>query len=156
MAVSAFTLEQDHSVLGHTTASEADYGTALCWAENAVGAQKAPCAFRDSPEKRVAESVLSGHFSKVAANNKQGRRALLHLPPLTQLPVIAGGKVISLTQLCDAAAAASNELSDSSRSSSSTRIVRESEPEGVRDCAFSNVTGEVSNGGENSARNSNL
>ena len=47
VADSAFTLEHDHSVLGHTTASEADYGTALCWAENAVGAQKAPCAFRD-------------------------------------------------------------------------------------------------------------
>ena len=61
---------------------------------------------------------------------------------MEQPPVIAGGKVISLTQLCDAAAA-SNELSDSSRSSS-TRIVRESEPESVRDCVFSNVTGEVS------------
>ena len=47
MAESAFTLEHDHSVLGHTTDTEADYGTALCWAENAVGAQKAPCAFRE-------------------------------------------------------------------------------------------------------------
>ena len=52
MAESAFTLEQDHSVLGHTAASEADYGTALCWAENAVGAQKAPCAFREGRRTR--------------------------------------------------------------------------------------------------------
>ena len=53
VAESAFTLEHDHSVLGHTTDTEADYGTALCWAENAVGAQKAPCAFRedDGPAK---------------------------------------------------------------------------------------------------------
>ena len=60
LAESAFTLEQDHSVLGHTTASEADYGTALCWAENAVGAQEAPCAFReeDALEKRVTVFVL--------------------------------------------------------------------------------------------------
>ena len=58
VADSAFTLEHDHSVLGHTTASEADYGTALCWAENAVGAQKAPCAFRDGRRHGVLAKLL--------------------------------------------------------------------------------------------------
>ena len=65
MAESAFTLEHDHSVLGHTTDTEADYGTALCWAENAVGAQKAPCAFRDDgrttgpPARQAVANKLS-------------------------------------------------------------------------------------------------
>ena len=60
MAESAFTLEHDHSVLGHTTDTEADYGTALCWAENAVGAQKAPCAFREGG-RRARQVVTNSH-----------------------------------------------------------------------------------------------
>ena len=61
VAESAFTLEHDHSVLGHTTDTEADYGTALCWAENAVGAQKAPCAFREDA-RRARQAVTNCHF----------------------------------------------------------------------------------------------
>ncbi len=30
----------------HAAETEADYGTALCWAENAVGRQEEPCEFR--------------------------------------------------------------------------------------------------------------
>ena len=47
-----FTVEHDHSVLEFTPATEADYGMALCWAENDVGAQSEPCKFkivRESP-----------------------------------------------------------------------------------------------------------
>ena len=61
VAESAFTLEHDHSVLGHTTDTEADYGTALCWAENAVGAQKAPCAFREDG-RRARHAVANSNF----------------------------------------------------------------------------------------------
>lgn len=40
-----FTLEQDHSVLQYAPQTEADYGVALCWAENSVGVQSEPCKF---------------------------------------------------------------------------------------------------------------
>ncbi len=48
-------MDHDHSVLRHSPDEGADYGVALCWAENAVGAQREPCRFRivreSSPER---------------------------------------------------------------------------------------------------------
>ena len=40
-----YSSQHDHSVLQYAPRTEADYGTALCWAVNEVGKQEEPCRF---------------------------------------------------------------------------------------------------------------
>lgn len=70
---SKFSLEHDHSVLRHTAATEADYGTALCWAENSVGKQEAPCAFR------IVKESEPDAIRKCAVTNVTGEVSVLPL-----------------------------------------------------------------------------
>ncbi|XP_050693474.1 nephrin-like [Eriocheir sinensis] len=44
-----FTSEPSYSIITYTPVTELDYGTLLCWAENAIGSQKQPCLFHIVP-----------------------------------------------------------------------------------------------------------
>lgn len=44
-----FTSEPTYSIITYTPVTELDYGTLLCWAENAIGSQKQPCLFHIVP-----------------------------------------------------------------------------------------------------------
>ena len=53
-----FTVEQDHSILhldSNNNLLDFEFGTALCWGENAVGGQREPCRFQIIQESEPEE-----------------------------------------------------------------------------------------------------